>query len=649
MKKSFLLFTLAAITLGLAGCDKDNSTSVSNSTSGPSSVSNSTSNSSSGTSNSASGSNTSNSNSGSTVDTDGEMQFSQVLSLLTKLHTYEVYNASSATIVNRITKNTTVTTSTEKKEVYDSTVPSSASTGTVVRTIDGKEDKNDTFVKRNAVINEKYEVNGEVNTYPMFAQIVDYENENMGGNDYKDSAKKNFIFESDEEATAEGLSKGQYVTATDLLESTSTSVAYDLASYISSYLITNVYVQQTGIDTFSYSKGSNGNISYICIVNYSVSDDEDFNDTQYHTINIQFVTDAEQTKLISTAVNYDFADMREGEEDDAYFNEVHWDATPEYGTRKDVPSDAIDVTNYFLQEITDVELYTRENNNAAVDPNNIIYSNNYNYLFARAKSYKPEKSVDISITSAGSTNSSVINFTDDGYFEIVGPGTTTLSFVYFGKDDDNIYREKTFYKDVTVVAPNPDKIRFTAIKPTIADNTLTVGQTYTFSVYVTPIKATQDIVIDSNSNPNALSVNIDKDNNVTITALASGQSTITFKVNGYESVTASMTFTVASADIDIATTITQKTYLCDLSNYGYTFSLKFNADGTGERIQHINESGKEYTDTFTYTISGNNITFGSWSNGAPKQFETGIITQDGDKITCSSESESKDYQFIANN
>lgn len=642
MKKSYLLFTLAAITLGLAGCDKDNSTSVSNSTSRPSSVSNSTSNSSSGTSNSTSGSNSS-----STVDTDdeGKMQFSQVLSLLTKLHTYEVYNASSATIMNRITKNTTVTTSTEKKEVYNSTVPSSVSTGTVVRTIDGKEDKNDTFVKRNAVINEKYEVNGEVNTYPMFAQIVDYENENMGGNDYKDSAKKNFIFESDDEATAAGLSKGQYVTATDLLESTSTSVAYDLASYISSYLITNVYVPQTGIDTFSYSKDSNGNVSYICIVNYSVTNDEDFNDTQYHNINIQFVTDAKQTKLISTAVNYDFADMREGEEEDAYFNEVHWDATPEYGTRKDVPSDAIDVSNYFLQEITDVELYTRENNDAAIDPSNIIYSSSYNYLFARAKSYKPEKSVDISITGAGSTNSNVINFTDDGYFEIVGPGTTTLSFVYFGKDDDNVYREKTFYKDVTVVAPNPDKIRSTA---TIADNTLTVGQTYTFSVYVTPIKATQDIVIDSNSNPNVLSVNIDKDNNVTITALASGQSTITFKVNGYESVTASMTFIVASADIDLATIITQKTYLCDLSSYGYTFSLKFNADGTGERIQHINASGKEYTDTFTYTISGNKIAFASWSNGAPKQFETGIITQDGDKITCSSESETKDYIFISN-
>ncbi len=626
MKKSFLLFALAAITtLGLTGCGKNNSTS---------------------------GSNTNNSNSGSIVDADGEMQFSQVLSLLTKLHTYEVYNASSATIVNRITKNTTITTSTEKKEVYNSTIPTSASSGIVVRTIDDKEDKRDTFVKRNAVVNEQYEVevNGinTIQTYPMFAQIVDYENENMGGNDYVDSAKKYFVVESDEDAASGGLAEGQYVTTTDLLESASTSVAYDLANYISSYLITNVYVQQTGIDTFSYSKNSNGNVSYICIVNYSVTDDEDFNDTQYHTINIQFVTDAEQTKLISTAVNYDFADMRDGEEEDAYFNEVHWDATPEYGTRKDVPSDAIDVENYFLQEITDVEVYTRENNNAAVDPNNIIYSNDYTYLFARAKSYKPAKAVEISITGAGSTNSDVINFTDDGYFEIVGPGTTSLSFVYFGKDSDGVYREKTFNKTVTVVAPNPDKIRFTVIKPEIADNTLQIGQTYTFSVYVTPIKATQDIVIDSNSNPNVLSASIDKDNNVTITALASGQSTITFKVNGYESVTASMTFTVASADIDLATLITQKTYLCDLSNYGYTFSLKFKGDGTGERIQHINDSGKDYTDTFTYTISNNKITFSSWSDGAPKQFEIGLITQDGDKITCSSESETKDYIFISN-
>lgn len=623
MKKSFLLFALAAITtLGLTGCNKDESNSSSSS----------------------------NSNSGSFIGADGKVKFSDIASLLTKLFSYEAHNASGASVTNMLTNGTSITTTTEKVEVYNSTVPSSASSGTVVRTIDGKEDKRDTFIKRNAVVNEQYEVevNGfnTIQAYPMFAQIVDYENENMGGNDYVDSAKKYFVVESDQAATDSGLAEGQYVTTTDMLGLASPCVSSTLYSYLSTYIMNNVYAQQVGVDSFEYRNLTNGNIAYSCIVGYSIEGDLD--DTQFHSVNIQFITDAEQTKLISGEINYVHADMREGEDDDAYVNEIHWVATLEYDTRKDIPSDAIDVENYFLQEITDVEVYTRENNNAAVDPNNIIYSNDYTYLFARAKSYKPAKAVEISITGAGSTNSDVINFTDDGYFEIVGPGTTSLSFVYFGKDSDGVYREKTFNKTVTVVAPNPDKIRFTVIKPEIADNTLQIGQTYTFSVYVTPIKATQDIVIDSNSNPNVLSASIDKDNNVTITALASGQSTITFKVNGYESVTASMTFTVASADIDLATLITQKTYLCDLSNYGYTFSLKFKGDGTGERIQHINNSGKDYTDTFTYTISNNKITFSSWSDGAPKQFEIGLITQDGDKITCSSESETKDYIFISN-
>ena len=639
MKKSILLLALSTLMFAVAGCN-DSSASNGNSTSPSISTSTSLTPSTS----------TSTSNSGSSIGTDGKIKFGDIVTLLTKLFSYEANNASGAQITNTLTNGTSITTTTEHVDVYNSLIPSSASKGTVVRTTNGKEDKSDTFVKRNAVVNEKYavDVNGlaTVQTYPMFAQIVDYENENMGGTAYIDSAVKYFVVDSDTDAADGGLVKGQYVTTTDMLGLASPRVSSTLYSYLSTYILNNVYAQQVGVDSFEYRTLTTGNIAFSCIVGYSIEGDLD--DTQFHSVNIQFITNADQTKLVSGEISYVHADMREGEDDAAYVNEIHWAATLEYDTRKDIPSDAIDVSNYFLQEITDIELYTRENNNAAVDPNNIIYSNNYTYLFARAKSYKPAKAVEISITGAGSTNSDVIKFTDDGYFEIVGPGTTSLSFVYFGKDSDGVYREKTFNKTVTVVAPNPDKIRVTIIKPEIADNTLQIGQTYTFSVYVTPIKATQDIVIDSNSNPNVLSASIDKDNNVTITALASGQSTITFKVNGYESVTASMTFTVASADIDLATLITQKTYLCDLSNYGYTFSLKFKGDGTGERIQHINDSGKDYTDTFTYTISNNKITFSSWSDGAPKQFEIGLITQDGDKITCSSESETKDYIFISN-
>ena len=637
MKKNFLLLALSTLMFAVAGCN-DSSASNGNSTSPSTSPSTSISPSAS----------TSTSNSGSFIGTDGKVKFDNIVTLLTKLFSYEANNASGAQITNTLTNGTSITTTTEHVDVYNSLIPSSASKGTVVRTINGKEDKSDTFVKRNAVVNEKYavEVNGlaTVQTYPMFAQIVDYENENMGGTAYIDSAVKYFVVDSDKDATDGGLVEGQYVTTTDMLGLASPRVSSTLYSYLSTYILNNVYAQQVGVDSFEYRTLASGNIAYSCIVGYSIEGDLD--DTQFHSVNIQFITNADQTKLVSGEISYVHADMREGEDDDAYVNEIHWAATLEYNTRKEVPSDGINVEDYFLQNISDVDVYTRANNNATVDPDNIPLSNSYNYLFARAKTYQPEKAVDISIAGAGSSNQEVVSFSDDGYFEIVGAGTTTLSFVYFGKDADGVYREKTFNKTVTVKTPNPESIRFTVIKPSIADNTLQIGQKYTFSVYALPLTASQDIIM-SNSNPDVLNASIDENNNVTVTALASGQTTLTFKITDFESVTTSITFTVASADVDLATVITQKTYVCDQSIYNYTYTLKFNADGTGSRIEHHTDTNEDYTDTFTYTISGNKITFTSWSDGTQREFETGIITQEGNKITCSCESAMKDYQFLA--
>ena len=318
MKKNFLLLALSTLMFAVAGCN-DSSASNGNSTSPSTSTSISPSTS------------TSTSNSGSFIGTDGKIEFGDIVTLLTKMFSYEANNASGAQITNTLTNGTSITTTTEHVDVYNSLIPSSASKGTVVRTINGKEDKSDTFVKRNAVVNEKYavEVNGlaTVQTYPMFAQIVDYENENMGGTAYIDSAVKYFVVDSDKDATDGGLVEGQYVTTTDMLGLASPRVSSTLYSYLSTYILNNVYAQQVGVDSFEYRTLASGNIAYSCIVGYSIEGDLD--DTQFHSVNIQFITNADQTKLVSGEISYVHADMREGEDDDAYVNEIHWQATLE--------------------------------------------------------------------------------------------------------------------------------------------------------------------------------------------------------------------------------------------------------------------------------------------------------------------------------
>ena len=140
MKKSILLLTLSTLMFAVAGCN-DSSASNDNSTSPSISASTSLSPSTS----------TSTSNSGSSIGTDGKIKFGDIVTLLTKLFSYEANNASGAQITNTLTNGTSITTTTEHVDVYNSLIPSSTSKGTVVRTTNGKEDKSDTFVKRNAL------------------------------------------------------------------------------------------------------------------------------------------------------------------------------------------------------------------------------------------------------------------------------------------------------------------------------------------------------------------------------------------------------------------------------------------------------------------------------------------------------------------
>ena len=83
--------------------------------------------------------------------------------------------------------------------------------------------------------------------------------------------------------------------------------------------------------------------------------------------------------------------------------------------------------------------------------------------------------------------------------------------------------------------------------------------------------------------------------------------------------TKTMTLTVkaAIADEKYLAKLTSTTYLYTNTTYNYTFALTFKTDGTGTRIQTLTESGKTYTDTFSYTLKGTSLTFTNWSDNAP--------------------------------
>ncbi len=255
-------------------------------------------------------------------------------------------------------------------------------------------------------------------------------------------------------------------------------------------------------------------------------------------------------------------------------------------------------------------------------------------------------------TDGGTTIDSI---TQDYGTNIVKPtDPTKKGYTFIGWDKeipDAMPAENITIKALWKMLPPPTSLRFTVIRPAIADSTLIVDQTYTFSVCPIPANSSNDISISSISDEEVISVTMNEKNDVTVTALKPGKSTITFKSNMDEKVTKSITF-IVTAPIDYASIITEKEYFNDYpSQYGYTYTLKFNADGTGERISNYDDE-TTVVDTFKYTISGNKITFKNWSNkdgSNVREFEYGLITLDGDRITCSCEVAMKDYVFDAIN
>ena len=630
MKKGFLVLTAAVMLVGLVACNgENNSGSTSNLPSTPTSIPTSISTPNSTTPTSSS----------SFIGKDGAVSFDDIPTLLTKLFANEVAYANHGHIKTENQVNGVLTTVEEDVDVYkDGT---SGATGTIKR-VDANITTNDTYKRRNTIIKEKYEVDGSVYEYPMFVSVSDYEKGNMG-NSYQDKATKLFIV-SEEDATSGELSSDTYITPTETEQNLSPLVTWNYYYKLAGYLLNDPYATQTNVKEFSYSAMSNGNIVYNCIVGYQV--EGDYNDVAFYSQNYQFITDAKQTRFISGSISYFYSDVNKDDIDDYYESQENYTVSLDYEATTDVPEDVLDVNEYFLSDITDIEVFYKTGKGEALDPDNIVLDYNNNYLFARAKTYAPAKALDLSINNVSSSNENVVAL-ESNYFVMKGAGTTTLQFNYYGKDTDGVYRLKTIEKTITVVLPEPVGIRLIgSMNPTVVNNTLMVGKTYTFNVMVTPYTATQNVKILSNSNTEVLDASIEN-NTVTLVAKAEGAITLILAVEGYESVTTSFTFNVVETITDYTTLIVGKNYYVD-GVYGYTFTMTFNNDGTGTRITNFVETGTTKEDTFSYTIdSEGHIIFDSWSDDVNTNhiFEYGDVSADGSSIICSCEALTRDFDF----
>lgn len=438
--------------------------------------------------------------------------------------------------------------------------------------------------------------------------------------------------------------------ASDYAALATAHVAGTTHDFIATNIVSNDYVTQLRLTTFDRKAKEDGNIEYSFKANYSY--DGDLNDTLNYLIDARFTVDNKSTKILSAYYDFNTADVNKADKSDVYLDDEVYQADVVYGQRKEI-ADILDVNQYFLTSIDKIAItdgYGKE-----LDPDGITLETTY--LFGKAKAYAPSKATNLALTNVSSSNDKVVELTDDGYFEVKGAGSTILRFSYFGKDQNGVYMKRTIDQNVVIVNPKPTSIEFNleSASPSILDATLYLETTYTLGIYIAPLTAIKTFSM-TNSDEKVMTVTLENDgyNGLVLTPLKEGTVTITVASTVDPQIKTSQTFIVKAALMDDAylEKLTSTVYLFTfvILDPTYTFTLTFAKDGTGKRIQHVNdEAGNEYTDTFKYALKGTAIVFSDWPDGAPHAYAKGTITKNGGFLTLENDDDfvSDDYEAQA--
>ncbi len=572
----------------------------------------------------------------------------------------EVYNqvSSFTNAEANDAKNVTIQTVSQSGTIIDKTVENitqysdntSSSSGTYTRTIKGEENFSTTYKTIKTKTVDKYNMDGSVYSYDMYTEITDYDNDETPTPNYKDSGVKKFIVDTDEEAKEAGLSSDEYILSDNLAIETSANSTGKLATFIADFIYSNVYLTQLGLTSFTVTYDADQELFYYSL-NATYSYDGDLGNTVQADVVVDYTTNKDKTRLESYNCDYMATYKSKSDTTDQYVSKSVINAVIEYGDKaSEKASDILNPDNYFLTKVKEIGLLARNSNfdDVSVDANAIPL--NCSYIFGYAKTYSPKKALDVNITPISSSNSEVVQLTDDGRFQILATGTTTLTFGYYEKVD-GVYTYVNKGVDVTITDAKVEKITFNAKINPYFNSSLVEGNSYSWDMSVSPSKASKAITATS-SDESVLKVSVDINNNLVIDALKEGKATITVTSVATPEITVTKEIYVLSSSYDYNTYLLNNSFLYD-GPWGYTYTITFSNDGTGKRIQYIKDSGKTYTDTFKWTLEGTVIKFSDWDYEDSNNFETGtickFIDEEGEPLGFYAETDELGKEFIEQN
>lgn len=469
-------------------------------------------------------------------------------------------------------------------------------TGTVVETNNSTSEvsKEDTFKYRAKSQKEKVKIEDSIKELNFLYMVESYENDSFYTSGFSDALGRLAVVKNTNEATDLGLATGQYILEKNLDTYVTSNAVNSVYKFIDENIVNNESLKTSSL-SFEYYDDKDGNTTYSFSTEYKYDNsDVDVSTGTVVDIDVLFTVNNDEN-MTSFKTSYKVVEGdTSGDSSLAYIKNDINEGTITYGEKQAPSTKAIDVNNYFINDVTDIDVFDRNTNQpTALNKGQIPASTTA--IYAKPKTYSPATALDADFSylipkSSSNASYATVNSAGNGFNLKNAKGQTiTLTYECNYKNKSGVWDSKDISVTITISKyDDAESIKFSEIKssdqsPTKEDsykNELIIGKTYTLDkskVSVNPSSADQEVTITS-SDPSIIKAEKNADGVYVLTPLSEGSITLTIASVRNPEIKREVTLKAYKpmAASEISTYFMGKTFEY-VSSYGYTNVIKFNS------------------------------------------------------------------------
>lgn len=469
-------------------------------------------------------------------------------------------------------------------------------TGTVVETNNSTSEvsKEDTFKYRAKSQKEKVKIEDSIKELNFLYMVESYKNDSFYTSGFSDALGRLAVVKNTNEATDLGLATGQYILEKNLDTYVTSNAVNSVYKFIDENIVNNESLNTSSL-SFEYYDDKDGNTIYSFSTEYKYDNsDVDVSTGTVVDIDVLFTVNNDEN-MTSFKTSYKVVEGdTSGDSSLAYIKNDINEGTITYDEKQAPSTEAIDVNNYFINDVTDIDVFDKDTNQpTALNKDQIPASTTA--IYAKPKTYSPATALDADFSylipkSSSNTSYATVNSAGNGFNLKNAKGQTiTLTYECNYKNESGVWDSKDISVTITISKyDDAESIKFSEIKssdqsPTKEDsyiNELIIGKTYTLDkskVSVNPSSADQEVTITS-SDPSIIKAEKNVDGVYVLTPLSEGSITLTIASVRNPEIKREVTLKAYTpmAASEISTYFMGKTFEY-VSSYGYTNVITFNS------------------------------------------------------------------------